>query len=372
MNSTKGVIGIIVCTLLWSSTVQATTVTKKVQYYYSPTFYYNGELRNLESSVIMIDGTTYVPARSFSNAVGLNLDWNTGDNTLTVDGASPSRLSIDAELQAKDYEIASLKKELMNLQQQGNTAIRTIGSRNNHYEQTEGTDILGTELTDTAEDLETEYADYFEDIDLDFSVKLASSKLKVTITYDKTSDNKVFNKLSSREIKLFAQEVCEMVRNHHDKIAIEGVIKYTDTNTTKYYFEYSKKDKLTYGMDKEDILYEEVTASEILSLLKDVTTLTIDDYTGSIAISKMETDVNESRERIKLNVYLELTEDMKNALNANTGYDNDSNLKSCLRDFSRRINRETDYEDIQVYVYNGSNLIGYYDYEENELKLYSI
>lgn len=366
MRGRTGVIPMLLCTLLCSMPAQAATYNKSVQYC-TPIFYYNGVQKYLDNAVIMIDGRTYVQARSFANALGMNVSWDSGSNILTVDGTSTSNLSSQMALQAKDYEIASLKKELEELK--GSTSTTTTSSGNttrDKYDQTDGTDILGTELTATEKALEKEYEDYFDDIDFDFSVSLSSSRLRIKITYDSSSENREFGKLSNKEIKEFVEEVCETARDRHDDIAIEGTIKYTGNNSTKYYFDYSKKDKLTCSTDN-DYDSEDVTESDVLRTLSGLTSITIDDYSGSVTINNKTADVNESKERIKLNVYLDLTDDMKTALNSNTGYDKDSDLKGYLKDFAKRIYRETDYEDIQVYVYSGTSQIGYYYYDDDEL-----
>lgn len=365
MRGKTGVIPMLICTLLCSMPVQAATYNKSVQYY-TPIFYYNGVQKSLDNSVIMIDGRTYVQARSFANALGMDVSWNSGSNTLTVNGANTSNLSSQMALQAKDYEIASLKKELEELKGSTSTTTSSNSTSRDTYDQTEGTDILGTELTATEKALEKEYEDYFDDIDFDFTVRLSSSRLKVTITYDSSSENREFGRLSNKEIKEFVEEVCETARDRHDNIAIEGTIKYTGNNSTKYYFDYSKKDNLTCSTDN-DYDSEDVTESDVLRTLSGLTSITIDDYSGNVTISNKTADVNESRERIKLNVYLDLTDDMKTALNSNTGYNKDSDLKGYLKDFAKRIYRETDYEDIQVYVYSGTSQIGYYYYDDDEL-----
>ncbi len=372
MRRKTGVIQVLLCTLLCSVPTQAATYNKKVEYY-KPVLFYNGVQKYLDNGIIIIDGKSYVPARSFSNAVGLDVSWNANANTLVVNGSSNSNLSAQMEIQAKDYEIASLKKELEALKGSTSTTS-TKTTTTGTPSATQGTDILGTELTETAKALEKEFGDHFDDIDFDFTVKLSSSKLRINITYDTSSENREFNHLTNRELKNFVEDVCEAARDRHDDIAIEGTIKYTDSNSTKYYFDYSKKDKLTCGTndDYDDYDNEEVTASKIVRLLSGLSTITIDDYSGNVTITEKKADVNEDRERIKLEVYLDLTEEMKKAINLNKGYDNDSDLKYYLKDFAKRIYRETDYEDIQVYVYSGNNQIGSYDYEEDELYISGI
>lgn len=372
MKLRKSILGIMICTLIGQLPVQAATYTKKVKYY-KPTFYYNGVQKDLNSSVVVIDGVTYVPIRNLSNTLGLDLSWD-GSNTLFVNGSNGGDLSSQMALQAKEYEIASLKKEIERLEGNGTTKSTNKNDKTStkeSYSQTQGTDILGTELTATARALEDAYEEYFDDIKFDFTVRLSSKKLRVNITYDTSSENKEFNKLSSRELKEFVEEVCEEVRERHDDIAIEGTIKNEDNNSTKYYFDYSKRDKLSCGKnsdyDRDDDWDDDVTAVGIETLLSGLTTITIDDYSGTITITDKKADVNESRERISLKVYVDLNDEMKVALNSNQGTNNDSHLKYYMNDFARRIYRDTDYDDIMIYLYSGSNEVASYDYEADKL-----
>ena len=84
--------------------------TKKVQYV-NPVFYYNGVQKSLSAQPVMIDGTTYLPLRALCDATGFGVQY-TGSSLSVTSGGLNSTYSMQAELQAKNYEIASLKKEL--------------------------------------------------------------------------------------------------------------------------------------------------------------------------------------------------------------------------------------------------------------------
>lgn len=373
MKLRKSILGVMICTLICQLPVQAATYTKKVQYT-QPTFYYNGAQKDLNGSVVVIDGVTYVPARNLSNALGLDLSWD--GKTLFINGSNGSDLSSQMALQAKEFEIASLKKEIERLEGTGTTTTNKKNgktSSRDSYSQTEGTDILGTELTATAKALEEDYEEYFDDIKFDFTVRLSSGKLRVNITYDSSSENKAFNKLSSKELKEFAEDVCEEIRDRHDNIAIEGRIKYDDNNATKYYFDYSKRDKLSCGKDSDyDNDDDDVTPASVERILQDLKEIKIDDYSGSVNITDKRATVNESKERISLNVYVQLTDEMKTAINSNQGTNRDGHLRDYMNDFAYRIHKETDYDDIFIYVYCDSKEVATYDYEEDKLYISGI
>ena len=219
MKGKKWAIGLVLTALVCQIPAQA--ATKNVQYY-SPKFYYNGIQKYLDNGIVVIDGVSYIPIRSFSNAVGVTIDWNHTNNILTVNGTTSHNLSTQMQLQAKDYEIASLKKELEMYKGYHSTNTSTGTTTTTNYTQTEGTDILGTELTATARALETSYSDYFEDIEFDISLRLSSNKLKVTLTYEDSDANRAFNRLSERKLKTFVEMICEDIRDRHDDIVIDN------------------------------------------------------------------------------------------------------------------------------------------------------
>lgn len=331
----------------------------KVVNYHPVKLYYNGEQTYLSTMPISIDGTTYLPARAFCNALGLEMNWDqSGGNLYTNSGSQyTSVLSLQTELRAKEYEIASLKQELAKLKPIMST------SSGSSYESTSGTDILGAELTATQNELENLYGDYFKGIDLDFRVRVSGSRLSVKISYDTSGENKAFNNLSTREIKDFAEEICDTVRSRHDDIIIDGTIIYTDSNTSKYEFSYSKKNNLTYGS------HYDFSETDVINAIKKVDSIVIRDYSQKINMSKVEATINDTREVVTFKIYIDVTAAIKEAWNMNKGTDTDSALSASLRDIARNIENITDY-DIQGKVYdinNKDNAIATYDYEDHEL-----
>lgn len=343
--------------------------TKNVQYG-GANFYYNGVYQSAGAQMIFIDGTTYMPVKALGNAIGLSVSWDQATQTVNVSGnTTQSNLSMQAELQAKDYEIASLKKELQKYKED-NVVSSTTSSSSSRYSATSGTDILGTELTATRKELENTYSDYFKDIDFDFSLRLSSGKLKVTISYDTSSENKAFNKLSTREVKEFIEEVCETIRDYHEDIVIQGTIEYDGSSKAQYHFSYSKKDDISYSGSSS---YDDITRSEVIDIVEDTTSIKIEGYSSSISIKDVDAYVSDSSERVTYKIYLELTDEAKTIWNRHTGTDNDTVLRGYLKDIAKDISNETDYDILgEVYIYPNSNRIATYDYDENEVYLYNI
>ena len=368
-NRKKWIIAFAIGSLLASIPMQAAGYKKTKSVNYHPVnFYYNGEIKYLSTTPISIDGVTYLPARTFCDAIGMEIAWDQSGGNLYVNNGNSytSILSLQTELRAREYEIASLKQELAKYKV-STTTSRGSSSNSTNFDTTSGTDILGTELTETEKELERLYEDYFKDIEFDFIVRVSGNRLVVKISYDTSSENKEFNNLSTREIKEFVKEVCEAVRERHDNIIIDGTIIYTGSNASKYQFSYSKNDTITYGSNYNS------DESSIISTVKKVGRIDIRDYNSSISMSKVDASVSDTREEVTFRIYIDTTSDIKQAWNNNVGKDRDTTLRTSLRGISKDIEYDIDYDIFgEIYDASTSKLIAEYDYAYDEITTYNI
>lgn len=370
MKKGKNLIAILLCLAMSYIPMQASGYyrTKNVQYG-GVNLYYNGMYQNAAAQMVVIDGTTYLPIKALGNMLGVSVNWNQNAQAVMINGAS-SALSNQAEIQAKDYEIAALKRELETLKNQGVIVGTTSSSSNNsnNYTSTSGKDISSSEVSATRRALKDKYSDYFDNIDFDFSLSLSSGKLKLTISVDNSSDYRAFNKLSRNQIRNFIENVCEYIRDRHDDIVISGVIEYSSTDKELYSFSYSKNDSLSYSSSSYNSEEE-----DLLSVLNKTSSLSISGCSSNVTIDRRSVSTENSRERVTCNLYLNITDEIKTAWNSHTGTNNDSTLKSALRSIADDLDDETSY-DIRISLINASTgaTIGYYDYEDNDLDLYSI
>ena len=375
MKKGKNLLAIALCVAMCYIPMQAAGYyqNKNVQYG-GVNVYYNGKYQSVASQVVVIDDTTYLPVRAFGNMLGISLDWNQNTQTVSVQGTADTLLSAQAEIRAKDYQIAALTKELEQLKNKGVVSSTTSSSStSDDYDTTSGTDILGTEITATRKALENEFGDYFDDIDLDFSLSLGSSKLKLTVEIDSSSDYSAFKKLSRSEVKAFMEDICETVRDRHDDITITGSIKYTGSNKTLYSFNYSKRDDLSYESGSyswsNDTDYDE---DDLLDIVEETTKVKIKGYSDYVDVENAKVSVSDSRERVIFKLYLDVEDEaIRKAWNEHTGVNNDTILRGYLEDIAEALSDETDYDDIQGILIREKtgDEIGTYDYEDNELDL---
>lgn len=374
MKKGKNLIAILLCLAMSYIPMQAAGYykNKKVQYG-GVNLYYNGVYQNAAAQAVVIDGTTYLPIKALGNMLGVNVSWNQGAQAVMVNGSN-SPLSNQAEIQAKDYEIQALKKELETLKNQGviTGTTSSSSSSNNNYTSTSGKDISSSEVSATRRALQDKYGDYFNDIDFDFSLSVSSDKLKVNISVDRSSDYRAFNRLSRNQVRNFVENVCEYIRDRHDDIAISGIIEYSSSDKELYSFSYSRNNSLSFSRSSYSSYYD-TEEEELLSILNRRSSLSIAGCSSSVSIDRRTISTENSRERVNCDIYLNITDEIRKAWNDHTGINNDSTLRSELRSIANDLDDETNY-DIRINLINAStgSSIGYYVYEDNDLQTYSI
>ena len=332
----------------------ASYVRNKKVTYEAAGVYYNGEHKNLGQMQIVVDGITYLPVRAFGEMLGLNVDKNSGNKNLYVTSGRDSAFSLQEQIKAKDYEIAALKHEINMLRLENPSGIMPEGEYDG---QTEGNDILGTELTATQRYLDDMYEDYFRDIDFEYRLYVSGDRLKVDIYYDKETEDDEFRDLYSSDKERFVKVICEAIRARHDNIIIEGNIIYDGYRQfNRYKFTYSKDDKMFY--DKHYTVQE----SDILHAIRYINNLEIDNYADNIAIDNKAVHINNNSQSIRVELEMDMSEQAKDRWNDSIGSNNDHKFKNSVRNLFEEINDETYYEiDIYVYQKGQNNSIAHYD-----------
>lgn len=367
----KGIVIMMLCTLLVLPMQAASGHEMKEVQKVNMGIYYNGIRKDLSVAPLLIDNITYLPVREVCEAADVTVKW-TKSNLYLSGSPYNSEYSLQAQLQAKDYEIASLKRELQALRKTLGIVTDTT-SDVMPFEQTFGTDILGTELTATAKELKRLYGNYFAGVTLDFSVTLSNKQVSIHISYDTREEDKVFDGFTDSRVRNFIEAVCETVRERHDDVILTGNIKYN--TSSQYSFTYSRQDHLIYSKGSSSYGLTDYLEADILAILKDARSIEIDDYRASIRIEKMEAAISNKREEVTFYLYLDLTNssDVKAAWKANEGTNNDIVLRSELRALARQISRETDYDVYgEIYDEETDKKAATYDYQEDSLKTYSL
>ncbi len=220
---------------LSSTALNAASLTKTLKAVYSNiAISYNGQLKPLSAEPFMVNGTTYVPLRAVSEIMGANVNW--ANNTVYISSQASSTVSSQQEIAAKNFEIASLKQQL-DLAKRELELYKGTG--------TDGSNLTNTSLSSTLSKIEKEYASD-HNIDWEFNLKLVSSRLELTVSYDSRYDSSDFAKLSESKRKQFIKEICYDIANLHKDTEIRGVLKDSRTDKEIASYRYSKTGTYTY------------------------------------------------------------------------------------------------------------------------------
>ncbi|MDF2612944.1 MAG: copper amine oxidase N-terminal protein [Clostridia bacterium] len=252
--------------IVMSGTVlNAASLTKTLKAVYNNiAVSYNGQTKVLSSEPFLINGSVYVPLRTVGEIMGTSVSW--ANNTVYITGQSSSNVSSEQEIAAKNFEIASLKQQL-------DLAKKEL-------ETYKGTGTAGSNLTTTAINntlnkiVDTYDEDY--DVDWEFDLRLVSSKLELTVSYDSRYDDDDFDDTTESKRKQFIKEICYDISTAHKDVEIYGTLEDSREDTEIAEFSYSKTGSLDYEeesstslSDFEDDLersYRSIKLSDSVSL----------------------------------------------------------------------------------------------------------
>lgn len=371
MKKGKNLVAMVLCLAMCYVPMQAAGYyeSKRVQYS-GVNVYYNGNYQGIGSQAVVIDGVTYLPVKALENMLGYNVEWNSATKTININGSNYNgATSNQAEIMAKNAEIAALRKELQSLKTEG--VIANTSTSSSSTTTTSGNDITSSEISDTRRELYNRFRDYFSGVDFDFELSLNSSRIKVTVEIDNSSDLREFSRLSRSRVKGFLEEVCDFIRQRHDDILISGIVEYTRNRDDLYSFSYSRNDNFSFSEESGNDRYYNET--DLMNTFNRTGSVRIDDYGYNVNIQNRNLSVSDNQETVHFSIYINIPEDMKTAWNNNTGTNYNSELRSSMRSIANELSRETDYEIYgEIYNQATSEKIGTYDYRYDEIWLRSV
>ena len=306
---------------------------------------YNGQTKTVTDEAGRIvepfayNGTTFVPIRGVSQILGVTATWDSTTGTVVLTGNTNSSLSSSEAAQYMD-KIASLQTQLTAAQNEL-ARLKATGTSTT----TPAGEITVDQLKAAETALEDEYANRFSGINFEFDLKRSSSKFTLNLSYNKSTANTAFGKLSKKNIDNFLEEVCETLTAKHPGFSIDGSVSYNSTD--KYTFNYSKSGvysgSAVIELDEDDI-------EELIEDSKNLDSSLVD----TITINDSKVDISDSKQTITCSLYVKThTDDDKKKWNAKSS---DKSLKNALSDLAEEIQSEfsTDYSVI-FYIYDGSS-----------------
>lgn len=203
----------------------ASVATKNVQIKYNNVkVMYNGVVVPTTVEPFIMNGTTYIPLRMMANVFSKDITWDGATYTIDVkDRPDPrdSRIqTLEAQLKAKDDEIARLKTELANANARANDDDEDI-----------------EDLDDMEDYLNDEYGDW-KDMELDFTLSGdEDDEIEVEIEIDTDEYEDEWEDIDKDDIEDLVIDIIEDIWDEFDDADVTGEIYDTYEDESVYDFD---------------------------------------------------------------------------------------------------------------------------------------
>lgn len=194
----------------------------------------NGQQVHTEIEPFIVDGTTYVPVRMMANIFNKNIEWDPVNYIITVTDKPGSDLNyLNMQLIMKDNEIKYLEDKIKRLEEKEKDS--------------------GSDIDDLEDDLNDDYDEY-KGVDFEITLKESRGDIEVIIEFSLKRDRTGWNKLTTKNIESYLQDICDDILDEFPKADIEGYFK-DNSGTTKsklYRFTTTSRGKVSLDDDDDD------------------------------------------------------------------------------------------------------------------------
>ncbi len=271
---------------------------------------------------VIVDGTTYVPVRMMANIFNKNIDWDPVNYIITVTDRPGQDVGyLNMQLIMKDNEIKYLEARIKELEDKGSSY----------------------DIDDLEDDL-NDYYDEYKNVDFDITLSESKSKITVIIEFSLKKDRTAWNKLTTKNIQSYLQDICDDILDEYPKASISGYFKDSSKTTSSKMYSFTTTSKGKVSLDIDDDDDDDVDLRDLEDDLNDM----FYDYFKDF---KVEIELKGDEDDITFNVYMD--------------YDRYEDEWDDLK------NRDIEYfmEDIYFeieYEFEDADIIGYiYDWDGN-------
>jgi len=197
----------------------------------------NGETVATSQEPFIVEGSTYVPLRLVSQALGAVVNWDSASNVITINGASGSEIAkLKAKLEQAEKENAELRAQIELLQGSTGTPAETVKG------------LLG--LRDRL------FGEYQKIRDVKIKdIRLLGDENNITVNIDVdlgTYDDE-WEVLTDSKIKIWLSDMCLDIQDYYSSsTSIAGKIKDTKSKDTLIEFSKYKTDSLKVSYKDKD------------------------------------------------------------------------------------------------------------------------
>lgn len=354
--------------------VSAANLTKNVQLRYNNiNVKVDGQYKVPNMEPFFIGDSVYVSLRDAGQLIGSQVNWNGTTNTVEINTSSIANSALEAELAARNHELAVAKSEMQKMQAKIEQYEKKLGITDDKEDdkdtdkednKDEDNSITSSDLKDMLKKLDKYYSDKY-DVEWEFTLKGNEKGLRLTMEYDSKQDGKAFKAISKSSLEKLAKDIMRDIQSGLGKIKVEGKVYDKREEVTKAEFTMSTKGVFDFEYKRNNNITDQD--------LKEFTKILEDKYGKFPALNLGATfDGSSIRVRsVKLiqdgdEVEFEIYTDYANMSVAKKAWDDMSGaskdkLETYLDDIQEEIEEEFDV-DATGYVFNESKeIIARYD-----------
>lgn len=350
--------------------VSAANLTKNVQLRYNNiNVKVDGQYKVPNMEPFFIGDSVYVSLRDAGQLIGSQVNWNGTTNTVEINTSSIANSALEAELAARNHELAVAKSEMQKMQAKIEQYEKKLGitddkDTDKDDNKDEDNSITSSDLKDMLKKLDKYYSDKY-DVEWEFTLKGNEKGLRLTMEYDSKQDGKAFKAISKSSLEKLAKDIMRDIQSGLGKIKVEGKVYDKREEVTKAEFTMSTKGVFDFEYKRNNNITDQD--------LKEFTKILEDKYGKFPALNLGATfDGSSIRVRsVKLiqdgdKVEFEIYTDYANMSVAKKAWDDMSGaskdkLETYLDDIQEEIEEEFDV-DATGYVFNESKeIIARYD-----------
>lgn len=209
--------------------VSAANLTKNVQLRYNNiNVKVDGEHKVPNMEPFFIGDSVYVSLRDAGQLIGSQVNWNGATNTVEINTSTSAHSALEAELAARNHELAVAKSEIQKMQVKIEQYEKELGITDKEdNKQDNGQEDVTVEfakvLEEALKELEKDYDDRYN-IEWDLSLKGDEDKLEFKMSYDSMKFGDEFKDISKANLEKMAKDIMKDIQKECGDIKVEGEI----------------------------------------------------------------------------------------------------------------------------------------------------
>lgn len=197
----------------------------------------NGNIKQPSQEPFLYNGTTYVPLRFISEAMGKSVSWDDQKNLITITDGASSVESLKQQIAQKDQELNYYRNLQISL-------TSRISQLEKELEEAKEAASKKSSSEDIEDYLYDEYGSW-NGMKFDFYVKESKSKVTLTIELNKNKYKSKWDSTSKSKLEGWLEDIYEDVKDEFPKLKFSGTLEDTYNDEVMLELGETSKKKLT-------------------------------------------------------------------------------------------------------------------------------